>query len=155
VGEDGSTRWAHSAHRDPRKQALLERIGEYVPPIVSSQHPVSRAIQTGRPQLVTDVGRDLTKWWDGSRLSIARALAPVSSIAVPMTARGHSFGAILFVVTAESGRRYSTRDLELATDVGRRAAFAIDHALLYQAAERAAQARDELMAVVAHDLKNR
>jgi len=75
--------WAKTApavgsfgHRDPRKQALLERIGEYVPPIVSSQHPVSRAIQTGRPQLVTDVGRDLTKWWDGSRLSIARALAP-------------------------------------------------------------------------------
>jgi signal transduction histidine kinase len=38
--------------------------------------------------------------------------------------------------------------------VGRRAGHAIDHALLYQAAEYAARMRDNLMAVVAHDLKN-
>ena len=43
---------------------------------------------------------------------------------------------VSFAVTAESGRRYRDHDLELATDVGRRAGFAIDHALLYQAAER-------------------
>jgi len=154
VNEDGTTRFADSAHRNPGKHALLERLREYVPPIASPDHPVSRALRTGRPQLVTDVGAQLLKWWDGRRLSIVRALAPVSSIAVPMTARGRTFGAILFAVTTESGRRYGSRDLELATDVGRRAAFAIDHALLYRAAERAARARDELMAVVAHDLKN-
>ena len=154
LNEDGSTRWADSAHRDPTKQVLLERLRGYVPPIASPQHPVARALRTGQPQLVTDTGGQLLKWWDGSRLSIVRALAPASSIAVPMIARGRTFGAILFVVTAESGRRYGGRDLELATDVGRRATFAIDHALLYQAAERAARSRDELMAVVAHDLKN-
>ena len=154
IDEDGSTRWAESAHRDPSRQVLLERLREYVPPIASPGHPVARALRTGRPQLVTDTGGQLLKWWDGRRLSIVRALAPASSIAVPMIARGRTFGAILFVVTGESGRRYGGRDLELATDVGRRAAFAIDHALLYQAAERAALSRDELMAVVAHDLKN-
>jgi signal transduction histidine kinase len=152
--EDGSTRWADSAHRDPAKRVLLERLSEYVPPIASPEHPVVKALRTGQPQLVTHTGAQLVKWWDGSRLDVARALAPASSIAVPMIARGRTFGAILFVVTAESGRRYGERDLELAADVGRRAAFAIDHALLYQAAERAARARDELMAVVAHDLKN-
>jgi len=154
LNEDGSTRWAGSAHRDPTRQVLLERLSVYVPPIASPRHPVARALRTGRPQLVTDTGGQLLKWWDGRRLSIVRALAPASSIAVPMIARGRTFGAILFVVTAESGRRYGGRDLELATDVGRRAGFAIDHALLYQAAERAARSRDDLMAVVAHDLKN-
>ena len=96
----------------------------------------------------------MLKGLDGTRLSIVRALATTSYIAVPMAARGRTFGAILFAVTAESGRRYGWRDLDLATDVGRRAGFAIDHALLYRAAEQAARARDELMAVVAHDLKN-
>ncbi|HEU0093121.1 MAG TPA: GAF domain-containing sensor histidine kinase [Vicinamibacteria bacterium] len=153
VDEEGATRWADSTHRDPAKRALLESLRGFVPP-ASPDHPIRRALRTGRPQLVTNAGAQILKWWDGTRLSAVRELAPDSTITVPMIARGRTFGAILFAVTAESGRRYGGRDLELATDVGRRAAFAIDHALLYQAAERAAKARDELMAVVAHDLKN-
>lgn len=153
LGEDGATRWANSAHRDPAKHALLESLREFVPP-PSPQHPIRRALRTAQPQLVTDATAQMLEWWDGTRLSTVRELAPASTITVPMIARGRTFGAIVFAVTAESGRRYGGRDLELATDVGRRAGFAIDHALLYQAAERAARARDELMAVVAHDLKN-
>jgi signal transduction histidine kinase len=154
VGDDGSVRWADSAHRDPSKRALLEGLRGYVRPIGSPEHPVETALRTGEPQLMADAGGQLLKWGDGTSLSLVRGLAPTSYIAVPMAARGHTFGAILFAVTAESGRRYGLRDLELATDVGRRAGFAIDHALLYRAAESAARAREELMAVVAHDLKN-
>ena len=153
LGEDGSTRWADSAHRDPAKRALLESLRGYVPP-PSPEHPDpegaadrAAAARHGRRQ------RD-PEWWDGAQLGIVRALAPASLIAVPMIARWRTLGAILFAVTAESGRRYRDHDLGLAADVGRRAAFAIDHALLYEAARRAAKERDELMAVVAHDLKN-
>jgi signal transduction histidine kinase len=153
LGEDRSTRWADSAHRDPAKHALLESLRGHVPP-PSPEHPVRKALQTGQPQLVTDAGNEILKWWDGTDLGIVRALAPASLIAVPMIARWRTLGAILFAVTAESGRRYRDHDLGLAADVGRRAAFAIDHALLYEDARRAAKERDELMSVVAHDLKN-
>jgi signal transduction histidine kinase len=153
LGEDGVTSWADSAHRDPGKRALLESLRGYLPP-ASPEHPVRKALQTGQPQLVKDADSQILKWWDGSRLGIARELAPVSLIAVPLIARWRTLGAILFAVTAESGRRYQDQDLGLAEAVGRRAACAIDHALLYEAARRAANERDELMAVVAHDLKN-
>src|SRR5258707_7466554 len=154
VGDDGAVRWADSAHRDPSKRDLLERLRGYVPPAGSPEHPVQTALRTGEPQLVADAGGQLLTWWDGTRPILVCALAPTSYIAVPMAARGRTFGAILFAVTDESARRYSLRDLELATDVGRRAGFAIDHAMLYRTAENAARAREELMAVVAHDLKN-
>jgi signal transduction histidine kinase len=153
LGEDGSTRWADSAHRDPAKRGLLESLRGHLPP-PSPAHPVRKALLTGQPQLVADAGREILKWWDGNQLGVVRALAPASLIAVPMIARWRTFGAILFAVTAESGRRYQDQDLGLAEAVGRRAAFAIDHALLYEAARSAAKQRDELMAVVAHDLKN-
>src|SRR6266571_7975508 len=110
VDEDGTARWADSAHRDPAKRALLESFRGFVPP-PSPAHPIRRALRTGRPQLVTDVGVQILKWWDGTRLSTARELAPDSTITVPMIARGRTFGAILFAVTAESGRRYGGRDL--------------------------------------------
>ena len=49
---------------------------------------------------------------------------------VPLTARGRTLGAMTFV-WAESGRQYSTRELELAEELGRRAGLALDHARLF------------------------
>jgi signal transduction histidine kinase len=63
------------------------------------------------------------------------------------------FGAIN-MVTAESERRYGDADLELATHVARRAALAIDNARLYEEAREATRLREQVLAVVSHDLRN-
>jgi serine phosphatase RsbU (regulator of sigma subunit) len=57
---------------------------------------------------------------------------------VPMAARGRTLGAITFVY-AESGRQYTTRELELAEELGRRAGLALDHARLFAREHRAAE----------------
>jgi signal transduction histidine kinase len=150
LNPDGSGRWAHSAHRDAATGARLERLRGDFPLPASSDHPLARALRTGQAQLTASAAGG---WRDDGRLGVIAA-AHRSSIAMPMIARGRTFGAIFFAVTAESGRRYGARDLTLAAEVGRRAGSAIDHALLYRAAEQAARSRDQLMAVVAHDLKN-
>jgi serine phosphatase RsbU (regulator of sigma subunit) len=49
---------------------------------------------------------------------------------VPLLAPGRTLGAITFV-WAESGRVYSTRELELGEELGRRAGLALDHARLF------------------------
>src|SRR5712691_13107581 len=41
VNEDGTTRWAHWAHRDSAKQALLERLAGHVPGHRSPELPRS------------------------------------------------------------------------------------------------------------------
>jgi signal transduction histidine kinase len=156
VNEDGSMRWGHSAHRDPARHELVEALRAYQPHRDTPDHPTSRAIRTGEPQIQPRVDDKFLARVsrDEHHLALLRALSPASVVVVPLIARERVFGTIVFATTPESGRHYNARDFELAREVGRRAAFAIDHALLYQAAERAAQARDELMAVVAHDLKN-
>lgn len=152
LNPDGSGRWAHSAHHDPEAGARLERLRGDFPLPASSDHPLARALRSGRAQLTANAADG--DWREHGLLGAIRAAEPLSSIAMPMIARGRTFGAIFFAVTAESRRRYGARDLALAADVGRRAASAIDHALLYQASEQAARLRDQLMATVAHDLKN-
>jgi signal transduction histidine kinase len=72
---------------------------------------------------------------------------------VPLSARGRPLGALSFV-SAESGRRYGPADLAMAEELGRRAGIAMDNARLFHDAQRAIQARDEVLAVVSHDLKN-
>jgi len=75
-----------------------------------------------------------------------------SMMVVPMTARGRTLGAITFA--SVSGRRYGLADLALAEDLAHRAALAIDNLRLHAQAQRAVRARDEILAIVSHDLKN-
>jgi PAS domain S-box-containing protein len=76
-----------------------------------------------------------------------------SAMCLPLVARESALGTLTLIM-AESGRAYSAKDLDLALDIARRAAVAIDHARLYKLAQQATRMRDEVLAVVAHDLKS-
>ncbi|NUO52174.1 MAG: PAS domain S-box protein, partial [Polyangiaceae bacterium] len=78
---------------------------------------------------------------------------PLSHVVVPLTARGRTLGA-MDIVFPESNIRYGKGVLEFFQEVGRRAAIAIDNARLYEDAQRAIHMREEILAVVSHDLKN-
>ena len=58
-----------------------------------------------------------------------------SYIVVPLVARGRTLGAIS-LVSAESERRYGEADLQLARELARRAAIAVDNAWLYEQAQK-------------------
>src|SRR5690606_2392456 len=55
---------------------------------------------------------------------------------------------------AESGRRYDQDDFELAKELALRAALAVRNAQLYQEAREALRVREEVLAIVSHDLRN-
>ncbi len=76
-----------------------------------------------------------------------------SFISVPLVARGEHLGA-LFLIAASSGRTYGDDDLDVASDLARRAALAVDNARLYQQAQQATRARDDVLGIVSHDLRN-
>jgi signal transduction histidine kinase len=76
-----------------------------------------------------------------------------SLIAAPLTARGRRLGLIKFV-RADPVRRFGKDDLQLARELARRVAIALDNALLYNASQEAIQAREHVLGVVSHDLRN-
>jgi K+-sensing histidine kinase KdpD len=112
-------------------------------------------IQSGEPRLFAEVF-DPEKQriaQDAEHASAMRAADVRSMIVVPLHARGKTLGALTFVV-GPSGRRYSSHDLAIAVEFSRRVATGIDNASLYEQAQRATRAREELLAIVSHDLKN-
>jgi PAS domain S-box-containing protein len=90
---------------------------------------------------------------DEEHLRALRAFTPQSLVAVPLTSRGNVLGALVFVSSTPS-RRYGPRDLRLAEELAQRVALVLDNARLYRATQRAVQMRDEVLGIVAHDLRN-
>lgn len=75
------------------------------------------------------------------------------SMTVPMVARDRMLGTIAFA-HVESGRTFEAHDLELGAKLGRYAGLAVDNVRLLEEAQRASRMREELLAIVSHDLKN-
>jgi len=80
-------------------------------------------------------------------------LNPKSIILLPLVARKKTIG-ILFLGMGESGRPYSSTDLTFAELIATRIQIAIDNIVLYNEAQKATKARQDILAVVSHDLKN-
>jgi PAS domain S-box-containing protein len=146
---------AATAHRDPAKVALVRELRERYPPERHGSRPLAEALRAGGALLLADVDETLilANAVDDEHLRLMRAVGPRSAIVVPLLARGRPLGG-LTLVYADSGRRYGEAEVLLAEELARRAAQAMDNARLYEEATRAVQTRDDLLAVVSHDLKN-
>jgi signal transduction histidine kinase len=114
-----------------------------------------RVLRTGEPELVPAVTDSLLRAAaaEPAHPALLRLLQARSYMVIPLRARGHTLGAVTFVASG-SGRRYGPEDLALAEDLCLRASLAIDNARLVGESRRAARAREDLLAVVSHDLKN-
>jgi serine phosphatase RsbU (regulator of sigma subunit)/PAS domain-containing protein len=94
-------------------------------------HPIAVAARTGEPQLVADITREHLRdvaQAEGHRERMAR-MGYRSGIAVPLAARGRTLGALALMRTA--GEPYSEADRDLAAELARRAALAVDNAQLF------------------------
>ena len=135
--EDGAHQRLAVAHPEPEKVDLAWKVHERYPPDPDAPYGVWRVLRSGRPELVPRITEAMLDEvdLDDEHREILRELDLKSSMIVPLVARGRTLGAITFV-SAESGRRYGPDDLELAEELARRAAMAVDNARLYEEARR-------------------
>jgi PAS domain S-box-containing protein len=140
---------------DPEKEAQGRQMHVEHPVDPESNHPVAQVLRSGRPILYTDVDDNVLRLFDEEDEEYQRELREIgidSAMYVPLIARGQTIGVVSFV-TSESGHRYSPSDLALAQELTRRAAMAIDNALLYREAQEAVRVREEFLSIASHELK--
>ncbi len=78
-------------------------------------------------------------------------LGMVNMVTAPLRGQQGRIGTLLF---ASGKRNYDVSDLWLVEEIARRVSSAVENATLYRAAQAATKARDEMLAVVSHDLRN-
>jgi PAS domain S-box-containing protein len=155
IEEGKPARRALTTHRDPMRAREMARLRE-IPFVMRPEHPVTPALREGRTNLVPfiDDARLRASADNAEHLEILRKLSPRSMLAAPLLARGRILGALLFYFDGNHHRSHDQDDLELAEELARRVSLALENARLYMEANQAVRAREDVLAVVSHDLGN-
>jgi signal transduction histidine kinase len=80
-------------------------------------------------------------------------LGPRSLAVVPLRL-GDAMSGALTIISAESGQEYGATDLDLFRQIGRQVGLALTAAITFADVRTARREREEVLAIVSHDLKN-
>jgi len=154
VGSPGAQVACAAAHHDPARSAALQALLRASPFDPASAHPVARAMRTGEASLLEGSEHTVAAAFpDPAQRRQAREMGAASGVVVPLQARGRTLGA-LTLVRGTDQPAFDGEDLALAGELARRTAMGVDNARLYRDSRAATQAREEVLAVVSHDLRN-
>jgi PAS domain S-box-containing protein len=137
--EDGAIREIAVVHQDGAKQGVLDSLRRQYPVDLNNARVIVEALRTGDSTLRARISdADLAAAArDAAHLTELRALDLAAVLCVPMVARGEVLGVI--TCGMDRGGAFPPGRLDLARDLARRAALAVDNARLYQRAQRAAE----------------
>lgn len=146
---DGAFKGVAVCHFDPHRAAAIERSRVEHPIDYGGDHPIAEVMRSHEPLILSSTGA-------GGPASLARSSdifvsIPSAAIILPLLARQHLLGVIGFYREAGS---YGDDDIFLTAELARRAAIALDNARLHDQVKTSVQARDDMIGIVSHDLRN-
>jgi len=129
------------AGADPEMAARLEQIRRDRPLDPAGEHPVAQVLRLNQPMIWRDLKAPevVDKVSQGEdHLQLMRDAGYNSAAVVPLFARGRTLGALSFL-HAHGDLRYDPGDLDFLSELGERAALALDNARLYRERDRVAK----------------
>jgi PAS domain S-box-containing protein len=154
---DGQIRRAAATHVDPRRHdessGLVSRVAETLDAALPAAS-AGRVAHETEVQRITDVASWLSaNFRDQASRERAESLGASSVLLVPLRAGGRAIGALHLVRTAP-GASHTKDEGHVADQFAGLAALALENARLYQESRRAVRERDDMLAIVSHDLRN-
>jgi signal transduction histidine kinase len=142
--EENVLRRAAVAHRNPEDEATFAAsIGTALREVPEA---LVRIMQTGEPALIGSSSA-LYSYITGHANGTGRTL-----IFLPLVSRGQTIGVAAAISTLNNP--FTAADVSLFGELARRASLSVDNARLYQESQQAVRAREEVLAIVSHDLRN-
>jgi len=160
LDDNGRPRRLAVAYARAEDGGLAEEVRAFSPALEGTT-PEARALQPGQAAVRVADARDRLAELaqDEGHRALLETLGVRSVMVVPIVSRERTLGA-LSLLSSHSGRVFGRDDLDLAEELGRRAALAVDNARLYRAsqdaratAEKANRAKDEFLATLSHELR--
>ena len=154
LDESGAIQRVAVEHIDSRKARAAEELSHRHPLDPDSETGVAKVIRSRTAELHDEIHPETLNEVAESpaHQKLLMELGIRSMMIVPLVARDRALGAISFV-SAESGRQYSSGDLEVAEELASRAALAIENSRLVDQSRAASEAKSDFLAVMSHELR--
>jgi PAS domain S-box-containing protein len=132
VDEHGALERVVATHRDPARRDLTERLAAIDPNPREPDHPSLRVLNTGTSELYQDLGDEhlVAVARNEQHLDMLRGMGMRSMLIVPMRVPRRTIG-LMTLATDVSHRRLDADDTELAEQLARRAAVAVENSRLH------------------------
>jgi PAS domain S-box-containing protein len=142
-----------TAHVNPAIEEILDDISLAGARITPKSHPLSEILERRSPVLLQSnaASRLLEASTMPAYQKAMKAMNPHSALFLPLVAREQLIGA-LSLFRVKGG--FDGDDLQFAEDLARLTALALDNARLHDTVRASLRARDEMVGVVSHDLRN-
>lgn len=162
VIRDGGILRVATRARTPGHEQLVAKVSlrDWLAPVEGMQ-TVGQVVASGESVFAPDISESWLRLAAPNEAELATALeiGARSLIVVPVASREEFLGAMV-LVTASDGRVYDEIDLHTAQELARRAAIALDNAMLYERARVVAnqlklanEAKDEFIGMMSHELR--
>jgi signal transduction histidine kinase len=134
VIENGKPNRIVVAHADPEMLSSAQEYERLYPEQIQEDRGLGAVLRTGKPEVFLEITEDMLTAAAASpeHLKALRSLQLSGSILVPLASRDKVLGAIR-LLRAGSHRPFEADDIQLAEDLARRAATAIENAQLHRA----------------------
>jgi PAS domain S-box-containing protein len=154
VDEEGRVSGLKAMSRDPAKAPLCD-LFRRVPIDSGCPELIATVLQNRLTIFVASLSEETIATFarNEADLRLLHAAELKSFIAVPLVARGMLVG-VIALMSSSASRSYGPADVRLAEELAQRAALSIMNARLFGKAQLAVKTRDEVLAIVSHDLKN-
>ena len=132
VIEDGGLNRVGVAAATAELEKAARRLRPRQPGGNPTREGVVQQIRAGRPVFIPEARQALVQAFaqDAEHLEALEAIDPRSVVIVPLVARGQVLG-VVTLIRREGAEPYTTYDLAVAEQLGRRAGLSIDNARLY------------------------
>ncbi|HEX8209584.1 MAG TPA: HAMP domain-containing sensor histidine kinase [Longimicrobium sp.] len=148
----GRVRRVAAVHRHPSQQARLTEIGSISSGLDHPDHPVAVALRSGETLHIPEVTPHFLRDPADDEGDGPEGGAPHAVLVVPLSVRARVTGALVFSRASAVGP-YAAAEVELAEELARRAALAVEDARVRDEAERARRARTEFVSSISHEFR--
>jgi signal transduction histidine kinase len=140
---------------DPSRAFAAEQLQRLYPHEALTPLPVTAVLAGGRSALFPRLDERLLarRARDDQQLRLWRELGCTSALVVALREDHRQHGTLCLFSSSEE-RGFDAAHLAMAEEVAHRAALTVAHLLRYEEARRAVAMRDDVLAMVSHDLRN-
>ncbi|MEA2765421.1 MAG: hypothetical protein QOK07_1825 [Gemmatimonadaceae bacterium] len=166
--DDGSLRLIAVTHADAEKVKWARDLAQNYPTDMTAAQGLANVVRTGIAEIYPEITEEMLAAGtnDPEYLALLRTVQFRGVMMAPIVSSRSILGAFT-LVSAESRRKYSQKDLDLAVELGRRAGMAVENARIHRAeriareaavraqheAEEANTAKSQFLAFMSHELR--